>query len=86
MSEGLDFANNNGRAVVITGLPFPPRMDPKVVLKMQYLDEMRSGGRKVKLIMMRTYLNLTLTLLKFAEDVILKILLYRIVNDNGNLH
>ena len=30
VSEGLDFADNNGRAVVITGLPYPPRMDPKV--------------------------------------------------------
>nr|XP_055039817.1 regulator of telomere elongation helicase 1 [Misgurnus anguillicaudatus] len=39
-SEGLDFADTYGRGVVITGLPFPPRMDPKVVLKMQYLDEM----------------------------------------------
>ena len=29
VSEGLDFADNNGRAVVITGLPYPPRLDPK---------------------------------------------------------
>ncbi|XP_069099378.1 regulator of telomere elongation helicase 1 isoform X1 [Pleurodeles waltl] len=41
-SEGLDFADMNGRGVIITGLPFPPRMDPRVVLKMQFLDEMRS--------------------------------------------
>uniref|UniRef100_W5UKB9 Regulator of telomere elongation helicase 1 n=1 Tax=Ictalurus punctatus TaxID=7998 RepID=W5UKB9_ICTPU len=40
VSEGLDFADTYGRGVIITGLPFPPRMDPKVVLKMQYLDEM----------------------------------------------
>lgn len=35
----------NGRGVIVTGLPYPPRMDPRVVLKMQYLDEMkgRSG-------------------------------------------
>ncbi|KTG38107.1 hypothetical protein cypCar_00004195 [Cyprinus carpio] len=39
-SEGLDFADTYGRGVVITGLPFPPRMDPRVVLKMQYLDQM----------------------------------------------
>uniref|UniRef100_A0A671NT03 Regulator of telomere elongation helicase 1 n=1 Tax=Sinocyclocheilus anshuiensis TaxID=1608454 RepID=A0A671NT03_9TELE len=39
-SEGLDFADRYGRGVAITGLPFPPRMDPRVVLKMQYLDEM----------------------------------------------
>ena len=30
VSEGLDFADVNGRAVVVTGLPFPPKMDAKV--------------------------------------------------------
>uniref|UniRef100_A0A8D0AE05 Regulator of telomere elongation helicase 1 n=1 Tax=Sander lucioperca TaxID=283035 RepID=A0A8D0AE05_SANLU len=39
-SEGLDFADTFGRGVVITGLPFPPKMDPRVILKMQFLDEM----------------------------------------------
>ncbi|KAK7116907.1 hypothetical protein R3I94_023261 [Phoxinus phoxinus] len=39
-SEGLDFHDTYCRGVVITGLPFPPMMDPRVVLKMQYLDEM----------------------------------------------
>ncbi|XP_041359589.1 regulator of telomere elongation helicase 1-like [Gigantopelta aegis] len=43
VSEGLDFSDINGRAVVITGLPYPPRMDPKVLLKMQFLNEMRKG-------------------------------------------
>lgn len=42
-SEGLDFADTFGRAVVITGLPFPPRMDPRVILKMQFLDEMNAN-------------------------------------------
>ncbi|XP_046578791.1 LOW QUALITY PROTEIN: regulator of telomere elongation helicase 1-like [Haliotis rubra] len=47
VSEGLDFADNNGRAVMITGLPFPPRMDPRIVLKMQFLDEIkRKAGSK----------------------------------------
>ncbi|KAM4570874.1 regulator of telomere elongation helicase 1 isoform 2-T2 [Fundulus diaphanus] len=40
-SEGLDFADNFGRGVIITGLPFPPKLDPRVILKMQFLDEMR---------------------------------------------
>uniref|UniRef100_A0A8D0LCQ2 Regulator of telomere elongation helicase 1 n=1 Tax=Sphenodon punctatus TaxID=8508 RepID=A0A8D0LCQ2_SPHPU len=47
-SEGLDFADRNGRGVIITGLPFPPRIDPRVVLKMQFLDEMKAkvtGGQ-----------------------------------------
>uniref|UniRef100_A0A8B9FFU7 Regulator of telomere elongation helicase 1 n=1 Tax=Amazona collaria TaxID=241587 RepID=A0A8B9FFU7_9PSIT len=43
-SEGLDFADRNGRGVIITGLPFPPRMEARVVLKMQFLDEMRRRG------------------------------------------
>lgn len=30
MSEGLDFADHAGRAVVITGLPFATSTDPKV--------------------------------------------------------
>ncbi|XP_071118557.1 regulator of telomere elongation helicase 1-like [Haliotis cracherodii] len=47
VSEGLDFSDNNGRAVMITGLPYPPRMDPRIVLKMQFLDEMkRKAGSK----------------------------------------
>ncbi|KAK3091886.1 hypothetical protein FSP39_023453 [Pinctada imbricata] len=45
VSEGLDFSDDNGRAVIITGLPYPPRMDPKVNLKMQFLDEMRNKNK-----------------------------------------
>ncbi|XP_051040427.1 regulator of telomere elongation helicase 1 isoform X1 [Phodopus roborovskii] len=48
-SEGLDFSDMNGRGVIVTGLPYPPRMDPRVVLKMQFLDELRgrsgAGGQ-----------------------------------------
>lgn len=50
-SEGLDFADTFGRGVIITGLPFPPRMDPRVILKMQFLDEMsrkKAPGLKVR--------------------------------------
>lgn len=39
ISEGIDFADNNGRAVILTGLPFPLYTDPRVMLKRQYLDE-----------------------------------------------
>lgn len=38
ISEGIDFANDKCRAVVITGLPFPPYLDPKVKLKREFLD------------------------------------------------
>ena len=33
VAEGLDFADDNGRAVLITGLPYPPFKDPWVELK-----------------------------------------------------
>lgn len=42
VSEGLDFADNNGRAVIITGLPFPPLKDPRIILKKKYLDDNRT--------------------------------------------
>ena len=30
VSEGLDFSDRAGRAVIITGIPYPYLMDPKV--------------------------------------------------------
>ncbi|KAK9100891.1 hypothetical protein Scep_024321 [Stephania cephalantha] len=39
VSEGLDFADHAGRAVVVTGIPFATRNDPKVRLKREYLDQ-----------------------------------------------
>lgn len=42
ISEGIDFADNMSRAVVITGLPFPPAFDPKVKLKREYLDNAKA--------------------------------------------
>ncbi|KAI6230861.1 Fanconi anemia group J protein [Aphelenchoides fujianensis] len=37
MSEGIDFADCHCRAVVIVGIPYPPLMDPRVVLKRKFL-------------------------------------------------
>ena len=39
VSEGLDFADHNGRAVILTGLPYPPFFDPRVIMKREYLDK-----------------------------------------------
>lgn len=39
VSEGLDFADQAGRAVIITGIPFSMKTDPKVRLKREYLDQ-----------------------------------------------
>ncbi|XP_015368271.1 PREDICTED: regulator of telomere elongation helicase 1 homolog, partial [Diuraphis noxia] len=41
VSEGLDFSDWKARAVIILGLPYPPYQDPRVVMKKEYLDEMR---------------------------------------------
>ena len=38
ISEGIDFAGDMSRAVIITGIPFAPAMDAKVKLKREYLD------------------------------------------------
>jgi regulator of telomere elongation helicase 1 len=45
VSEGLDFKNQNGRAVIIAGIPFPLFKDPWVMLKRQYMDT--NGNREV---------------------------------------
>ena len=45
VSEGLDFADNNARAVMIVGIPFPNVKDTKVELKKKYNDAgMRTHG------------------------------------------
>ena len=43
ISEGIDFAHDMCRAVVITGIPFAPYLDPKVKLKREYLDGLRAS-------------------------------------------
>lgn len=39
VSEGIDFSDRAGRAVVVTGVPYAMRFDPKVSLKREYLDQ-----------------------------------------------
>lgn len=43
VSEGLDFADAIGRAVIVTGLPYPQVQDPRVLLKRMYCDERASA-------------------------------------------
>lgn len=38
ISEGIDFSDEYGRAVVITGLPYPSAFDPRVRLKRELAD------------------------------------------------
>merc|ERR1719435_797828 len=42
VSEGLDFADNNARAVICVGIPFPNVKDTLVDLKKKYNDLQRS--------------------------------------------
>lgn len=48
VSEGLDFSDWKARAVIILGLPYPPYHDPRVIMKRDYLDEMRKENHQVK--------------------------------------
>ncbi|XP_035010629.1 Fanconi anemia group J protein isoform X2 [Hippoglossus stenolepis] len=44
VSEGLDFTDDNARAVVTIGIPFPNIKDLQVELKMKYNDQHKSRG------------------------------------------
>lgn len=48
VSEGLDFADTFGRAVMITGLPYFPYKDPRIVLKKKYLQDNRTKENEVQ--------------------------------------
>lgn len=39
MSEGIDFADEKARAVILIGIPFPNTMDPKVAAKRKYNNQ-----------------------------------------------
>lgn len=45
ISEGLDLKDDNCRAVVAAGIPYPAFKDPKVVLKREFNDQHAMGGR-----------------------------------------
>ena len=47
MSEGINFANEMARCVVMVGLPYPDRRDPELQQKLQYLDGLRSQSSAV---------------------------------------
>ena len=42
LSEGIDLPDDYCRCVIMTGLPFPPVTDPRVILKKQYLMEAKT--------------------------------------------
>jgi hypothetical protein len=51
VSEGLDFSDGKARAVIITGIPYPPLKDPKVILKRQYLDDLIKNKKSKEIIL-----------------------------------
>lgn len=42
VSEGVDFSDSKGRAVILCGIPFPAAKDPKVMLKKSFLDDLQT--------------------------------------------
>ncbi|DBB06555.1 TPA: Regulator of telomere elongation helicase 1 [Trebouxia sp. C0004] len=57
VSEGLDFSDRAGRAVIITGIPYAMKTDPKVRLKKEVLDESIRGNAKQRALVGATSLN-----------------------------
>ena len=45
ISEGIDFSDDMCRAVIVTGLPFAPYLDPKLKLKREFLDAARASAK-----------------------------------------
>lgn len=48
VSEGLDFTDNNARAVICVGIPFPNFKDTQVELKRSYNDAKSSSSHLLK--------------------------------------
>ena len=44
VSEGIDFADKAGRAVILTGIPYAPKADAKVRIKRSFLDNEASAA------------------------------------------
>jgi Rad3-related DNA helicase len=49
--EGIDFADDFGRTVILVGLPFPSTTDPRIILKRDYLERqalhLRDHGKTI---------------------------------------
>lgn len=39
LSEGIDFADNDARCVVVVGVPFADKSDPKIAIKEYFIDK-----------------------------------------------
>jgi regulator of telomere elongation helicase 1 len=48
VAEGMDFSDDRCRLVIVTGIPFAPAMDPKIVLKKKFLNDQRRDEAALK--------------------------------------
>ena len=48
VSEGIDFPDRAGRAVILTGIPYAPKADAKVRLKRGFLDEKKTASERAR--------------------------------------
>lgn len=47
VSEGIDFADSHCRTVVVVGIPYPPLVDPRIMLKKEFLRTTKVDGHLV---------------------------------------
>ena len=65
VAEGLDFANNYGRLVVMACIPYAPRNDAKTINKMLYLDDQKSKGLAVRILIIDILLRYYIYIIVF---------------------
>ena len=58
VSEGIDFADADARAVVIIGIPYPSVYDPKVAMKKKFLDVQKTANKNCKTLSGNEWYNL----------------------------
>ena len=48
LAEGLDFSDDAARVVIVVGVPYPLKVDPKTIMKQHYLNEIvRKEGKGI---------------------------------------
>ncbi|VDN52578.1 unnamed protein product [Dracunculus medinensis] len=78
VSEGIDFADNESRGVVVVGIPFAPVNDARVELKKQFLAQSNAGklSKNVSFLSFKLLLSLFLISLGFCFKLLSSSLLF----------